>query len=206
MQTETLENQTAAVESPYKKSLLVQILLGIVFGLLNHGVYFLQSFNPVPLYMDTLFTVTASFFGPVSGVISAALYHLLYLFIYTEAVVSSLVWMICSLSIVLIIRIYIKIRKRVEFPDILLLIFLIALIISLEGAIIFTILNAMTAFVEDSQIKFMYALLNSNNFSVFVSALLPRVPVNILDKAICVFLGWFSYRGIQKLFTLSKKV
>ena len=205
MENETLENQTASPESLFKKPLLIQILLGIAFGLLNHGVYFLQSFNPVPLYMDTLFTVTASFFGPVSGVIAAALYHVLYLFIYPNVAVSSLVWMICSLSIVLIIRLYIKIRKKVEFPDIILLIFLIALIISLEGAIIFTILNTMADFVEDSQIKFMYALLNSNSFSVFVSALLPRVPVNILDKAICVFLGWFSYKGIQKLFTLSKK-
>ncbi|MBR6342203.1 MAG: hypothetical protein IKR64_09885 [Treponema sp.] len=205
MQTQTLENQTSTLESPYKKPLLIQILLGVVFGLLNHGVYFLQSFNPVPLYMDTLFTVTASFFGAVSGVIAGALYHILYLFIYTDVALSSLAWMICSLTIVLIIRLYIKIRKRVEFPDIILLIFLIALIISLEGAIIFTILNAVTAFVEDSQIKFMYALLNSNSFSTFVSALLPRVPVNILDKAICVLLGWYSYRGVQKLFTLSKK-
>ena len=150
--------------------------------------------------MDTLFTVTASFFGAVSGVIAAALYHILYLFFYHDVAISSLVWMICSLTIVLIIRVYIKIRKKVEFPDIILLIFLIALIISVEGAVIFTVLNALTDFVEDSQIKFMYALLNSNN----VSALLPRVPVNILDKAICVLLGWFSYKGVRKLLTLPK--
>ena len=189
---------------PFTYPLLIQILLGIIFGFLNHAVYFLQSFNPVPLYMDTLFTVAASFFGAVSGVIAAALYHILYLVFYQNVAASSLVWMICSLTIVLIIRLYIKIRKRVEFPDIILLIFLIALIISVEGAVIFTVLNACTNFTEDSQIKFMYALLNSNNVSVFVSALLPRVPVNILDKAICVLLGWFSYKGVRKLLTLPK--
>ena len=158
--------------------------------------------------MDTLFTVAASFFGAVSGVIAAALYHILYLLFYQNVAASSLVWMICSLTIVLIIRLYIKIRKRVEFPDIILLIFLIALIISVEGAIIFTVLNALTNFTEDSQIKFMYALLNSNNVSVFVSALLPRGPVNILDKAICVLLGWFSFKGVRKILeaiTASKK-
>ena len=79
MQSEALENQP---DIQFKKTLLVQVLLGIGFGLLNHLVYFLQSFNPVPLYMDTLFTVTASFFGAVSGVIAAALYHILYLFFY----------------------------------------------------------------------------------------------------------------------------
>ena len=192
----------------FTSPLLIQILLGIIFGFLNHVVYFLQSFNPVPLYMDTLFTVAASFFGAVSGVIAAALYHILYLLFYQNVAASSLVWMICSLTIVLIIRLYIKIRKRVEFPDIILLIFLIALIISVEGAIIFTVLNACTNFTEDSQIKFMYALLNSNNVSVFVSALLPRVPVNILDKAICVLLGWFSFKGVRKILeaiTASKK-
>ena len=188
--------------------LLTQLFLGFIFGFLNHAVYFLQSFNPVPLYMDTLFTVAASFFGAVSGVIAAALYHILYLLFYQNVAASSLVWMICSLTIVLIIRLYIKIRKRVEFPDIILLIFLIALIISVEGAVIFTVLNACTNFTEDSQIKFMYALLNSNNVSVFVSALLPRVPVNILDKAICVLLGWFSFKGVRKILeaiTASKK-
>ena len=184
--------------------LLTQLFLGFIFGFLNHAVYFLQSFNPVPLYMDTLFTVTASFFGPVCGVLTAALYHIMYLSFYPDVAISSLVWMICSLTIVLIIRLYIKIRRKVEFPDIILLIFLIALIISVEGAVIFTVLNALTDFVEDSQIKFMYALLNSNNVSVFVSALLPRVPVNILDKAICVLLGWFSYKGVRKLLTLPK--
>ena len=192
----------------FTSPLLLQILLGIIFGFLNHAVYFLQSFNPVPLYMDTLFTVAASFFGAVSGVIAAALYHILYLLFYQNVAASSLVWMICSLTIVLIIRLYIKIRKRVEFPDIILLIFLIALIISVEGAVIFTVLNACTNFTEDSQIKFMYALLNSNNVSVFVSALLPRVPVNILDKAICVLLGWFSFKGVRKILeaiTASKK-
>lgn len=192
----------------FTSPLLIQILLGIIFGFLNHVVYFLQSFNPVPLYMDTLFTVAASFFGAVSGVIAAALYHILYFVFYQNVEVSSLAWMICSLTIVLIIRLYINIRKRVEFPDIILLIFLIALIISLEGAVIFTVLNACTNFTEDSQIKFMYALLNSNNVSVFVSALLPRVPVNILDKAICVLLGWFSFKGVRKILeaiTASKK-
>ena len=198
----------ADTKSIYVYPLFLQIILGIIFGFLNHAVYFLQSFNPVPLYMDTLFTVAASFFGAVSGVIAAALYHILYLFFYQNVAASSLVWMICSLTIVLIIRLYIKIRKKVEFPDIILLIFLIALIISVEGAVIFTVLNALTNFTEDSQIKFMYALLNSNNVSVFVSALLPRVPVNILDKAICVLLGWFSFKGVRKILeaiTASKK-
>ena len=200
-----MEKEKKQTDNQFLYSLKIQILLGLALGLLNQAVYFLHSFTPVPLYRDTLFTVTASFLGPVSGVIAAAVYHILYLFIYPNVEISSLVWMICRLTIVLIIRLYVKIRKRVEFPDIILLIFLIALIISFEGAVIFTILNTWANFIEDSQIKFMYALLNNNSFSVFVSALLPRVPVNILDKAICVLLGWFSFKGLQKLFTLSKR-
>ena len=46
----------------------------------------------------------------------------------------------------------------------------------------------------------MFAFLSQNNVSTFISALLPRVPVNILDKGICVTLGYFAFKGMKKLF------
>lgn len=100
-----------------------QIPLGLIFAALNIGVNYLQKFNPIPLYMDTIFTV----------------------------------------------------------------------------------LNIFTGYKEDSQIKFMYALLSSNRISEFISALLPRVPVNILDKAISMIIGWLSFRGIWKLIFPAEK-
>ena len=186
-----------------KYSVKLQILLGIILGALNFGMNCLQSFNPIPLYMDTLFTITASFFGPVSGCISAVLLHALSVII-RHHVLSSLWWSICSFSVVLIIRIFVRFyskesKKKIDFFEILLLIVLIALIISLEGALIFTVLHSVAQYREDSQVRQMYLLLNRNSIPVFISALLPRLPVNLLDKAICVSLGYWSFVGLDKL-------
>lgn len=191
--------------SPFTYSLKWQIPLGIIFACLNIGVNYLQNFNPVPLYMDTIFTISASFFGGICGIISGLLYHITTTIIYSKVPLWSLVWAICSLTIVLIIRVYIKIRKKIEIPDLILLVFLISLIVSIEGATIFTVLNVFTGYNEDSQVKFMYALLSSNSISVFISAWLPRVPVNILDKAISISIGWLSFKGIKKLIGLADK-
>ncbi|MBQ6027972.1 MAG: hypothetical protein IJL24_00385, partial [Treponema sp.] len=79
-------------------SLKWQLSLGIVFALLNIAVNYLQNFNPVPLYMDTIFTISASFFGGVCGVISALLYHITTTVIYAKVPLWSLVWAICSLT------------------------------------------------------------------------------------------------------------
>ena len=198
------ENQRASKLSQFNYPLKWQIPLGLIFVALNVGVNYLQNFNPIPLYMDTIFTIAASFFGLFSGLICAILYHISCTLIF-HFDASTLVWVICSLTIVIIIRIYIKIRKKIEIPDLILLVFLISLIVSLEGATIFTLLNIFTGYNEDSQVKFMYALLSSNSISVFISALLPRVPVNILDKAISVSIGWACYKGIGKLISPAKK-
>lgn len=197
-----LENKNS---SPFTYSLKWQIPLGIIFACLNIGVNYLQNYNPVPLYMDTIFTITASFFGGICGLISGLLYHITTTIIYAKVPLWSLVWAICSLTIVLIIRIYIRIRQKIEITDLILLVFLISLIVSIEGATIFTVLNVFTGYKEDSQVKFMYALLSSNSISVFISALLPRVPVNILDKAISTCIGWLSYKGVRKLITMVEK-
>ena len=197
-----LENKNP---SPFTYSLKWQIPLGIIFTCLNILVNYLQNYNPVPLYMDTIFTITASFFGGICGLISGLLYHITTTIIYAKDPLWSLVWAICSLTIVLIIRIYIRIRQKIEITDLILLVFLISLIVSIEGATIFTVLNVFTGYKEDSQVKFMYALLSSNSISVFISALLPRVPVNILDKAISTCIGWLSYKGVRKLIIMVEK-
>ena len=181
-----------------------QILLGIVFAALELGANYLQRFNPIPLYMDTTFTIASSFFGGVSGLITAAVYQVAANLLYVKSFVA-LAWALCSLTIVLIIRVYIKIRKKIEVPDLILLVFLISLIISLEGATIFTVLNGLTGYNEDSQVKFMYEFLSSNRVSEFISALLPRIPVNLLDKAISVTVGYLSFRGVKRVIGVARK-
>ncbi|MCR4940911.1 MAG: hypothetical protein K5930_12525 [Treponemataceae bacterium] len=187
-----------------KTPIVTQIILGFLFAALNLGVKFLQDLNPIPLYMDTIFTIAASFFGGLCGSICATLHHVV-CSIIVEKNASGLVWSLCSYTVVLIIRLYVRKRKKQEFLDILLIIFIMAIIISIEGALIFTVMNVLNTYREESQVRFMYSFLSRNNLPVFVSALLPRVPVNILDKGICVSLGYLCHKGIKKLLTAARK-
>ena len=64
-----MNHSTSAKNPPLK----IQIPLGIAFAFLNLGLHFLNRFNPVPLYADSLFTVSAAFFGLTSGLICSVL-------------------------------------------------------------------------------------------------------------------------------------
>ena len=140
----------------------------------------------------------------------ATLLHV-FCFVCQRSGVSSIWWAICSYSVVLIIRLFVNYQNKDEkrktgITEILVLIFITTFVISLEGAIIFTLLHAFAQYREDSQVRQMFLLLNRNSFPVFTAALLPRIPVNILDKGICVSLGYLAYLGTARLLeSLNKK-
>lgn len=180
-------------------NMLFQILLGLAFGLMNLAPHYLNSHFQLPLYMDTIFTVTAAFFSLTAGLVCAAIFHIVSVFVYNFSPYS-LFWSICSFSIVFIIRFYVSRKEKIGLIDIVFLIFLISLIISFEGATIFTVMNILANYKETSQVRFMYSLLKSANLPVFISALLPRIPANIVDKAIAMIFGWLCYKGICRIF------
>ena len=187
-----------------KTKFYMQLILGLVFGFLNYGAKMLQGFNPIPLYMDTLFTVTASFFGLFCGLVSGTIYHLTSLFLMHQTV-ENFTWVLCSYTLVLIIRLYTRRKEVLSLVDVVILFFMAALIISFEGAIIFVSLKTLANYREDSQVRNMYLMLSRGNIPVFVSALLPRVPMNLLDKAISVSLGALLYGVFQKNCPYMKK-
>ena len=188
----------------YKKNLtavsfIFKFLLAVVFAFLNLGLHYLNSSFSFPLYLDTLFTVTASFFSLVSGVACALVFHLLCIFV-NDFPLYSMAWSVCSLTVVFIIRFYLAKRDENSIFDILAIFFIIVIVVSFEGAVIFTILEASVNYADDSQVRFMYTLLRSFKIPVFLSALLPRFPVNLVDKAICVPLGFLCYKGLDRIF------
>ena len=181
----------------------LQIPLGVAFGLMNLAPHYLNSHFRLPLYMDTIFTVTAAFFSLTAGLVCAAVFHIVSVFIYHFSPYS-LFWAICSFSIVVIIRFYVSRKEKIGLIDIVFLIFLISFIISFEGAAVFTVMNMLTNFTETSQVRFMYSLLKSANLPVFISALLPRIPANIVDKTIAMIFGWLCYKGICRILSEKK--
>lgn len=196
----TCSMRQAIWASVFKYYMWIQITLGILLGILNFALYCLQSFNILPLYMDSVFVVCASFFGGICGFVSATVHHLLCIFI-NGADAFSFIWALCSYTIVGVIRMYVRKAKIISALDIVFIVFIIVLIVSVEGALIFMALRSVSNFQEDSQVKPMYLLLAKIGIPAFFSALLPRVPVNILDKGICVSLGYLSYIGLAKVLT-----
>ena len=201
-----IKNQTSLNEIQ-KYPFLFQIIIGLVCALLNLALCSIQDYYPIPLFMDTVFTVTASLFGSLAGVIAAFLFHFLSMLVHSNPP-SDLTWSICSLTVVLIVRLYIRKRNikqtALDFFDILLLLIIIAIIISIEGAIIFTILRALVEYRETAQVRTFYLYLLRFDIPVFLSAFIPRIPVNLLDKGICVTIGLFCYKGLCKIKWIQK--
>ena len=82
------------------------------------GIYlwvFKEESFKIPLFLDTVFTMLASFYGPAAGCIAAFLCHLFGLLFDTN---SNLLWMICSLTIVLVIRLFSRNGKPVSWAGI----------------------------------------------------------------------------------------
>lgn len=206
MESEISKNESLVTSQNFfpKYSILFQIVLGLVFAGLNFLVSLIQSFEIIPLFLDTIFTATASFFGLLCGFISATVYHSLCIIIWKEELIK-FIWALCSYSLVLIIRLYIRKKTKLSLADIINLIFLNAVIISIEGAFIFLILHTVIKYNEDSSVRTMYLILIKNNISIFISSLLSRIPVNILDKGISVVGGYYSYLGIRKLYNKLQK-
>ena len=98
-----------------------------------------------------------------------------------------------------IIRLYLHKKDKINFLNDLLPIYLTAvLVISLEGAIISTILYQTADYQESTGIRFLTVILIRQQLPVIFSALMSRIPINILDKAITTLLGYLIYLGADK--------
>ena len=180
-------------------------------GFLQHHVRRLQEFRPCQAQVEAQYLyricrpqrrihrIQLKFFSLASGIVCALVFHLVCTLVY-DFPLYSMAWSVCSLTVVFIIRFYLAKRDENSLFDILAIFFIIVLVVSFEGAVIFTILEASADYADDSQVRFMYTLLRSFKIPVFLSALLPRFPVNLVDKAICVPLGFLCYKGLDRIF------
>lgn len=183
-----------------KYSILFQVILGIVCGFLN-GVSNLQPLWKFPLYNDTIFTILASFFGWISGIVSAITFHTLVPLIPIFKTDGYLVFffVFCSLSIVAIVQLYQRKKDRLLFIDLFILIFIITMVISLEGAFIFNVLYKLFEYQEPIESKKITYLMLQQQIPLLLSAWFARVPVNLVDKTIAVCAGYFGALGLDKL-------
>ena len=176
----------------------MQIVLGIICRILNVLTTVVSQTPYNPLFLDTIFIVTASFFGWISGLITAGFANLFTTILRGDHL-SGLWFALCSISFVVIIRLYLHKKDTINFLDLLPIYLIAVLVISLEGAIISTLLYQTVGLQEVTGIKFFTVILLRQHIPIIFSALLSRIPINILDKGITTLLGYLMYLVTNKI-------
>jgi hypothetical protein len=175
---------------------------------------FFTDFVRVPLYLDTVLTIAVCFsIGLLPGLLTGALlYPLLSPFILKyimgiqyEVVLISNLFIICTIAEILLVCFFLKkIKTRHEAflrkptihsfmgiaPLLLTLAALACIVVSITGGIIdfaLTMSNAPRAFFPEDTFKL--GLLR-NNMPLLASAILSRIPINIVDRFFVMFGGF----------------
>lgn len=182
----TSENHVSA--APRRTPTAVIVLLVIAFAFLNAGADYLNDRSlEIPLFFDTIGTlVVTALFGVVPGVATAVGTHVWMEIINTPSGIY-LPWMACNISSALILWILMR-RGQFETPIHALIAGLwIALANALIGAVV-----AASLFAGDTEhaVDFVASTLYSLGQNLFSAAFLARLPVNVADKTIAVFIAF----------------
>ncbi|MDE7292599.1 MAG: hypothetical protein K2N58_11225 [Treponemataceae bacterium] len=191
------------------RNIFVQCAAGIVAGFLNLLLSSIAIRLHVPLFMDTLFTVTASCFGWAGGIIAAVASHIIGFLSDGYSVpkdIPNLLYFFCSLTIVAGVRI-VLFRKpqnadRANPLDMLFLSIVLAFIISLEGGLFYVMLvqsNRVSAnIIGNRAVSSLIYTFVTKNIPMLIASPLASIPVNLVDKTLAVFGGYGVYAFLKK--------
>ena len=191
------------------RNIFAQCAAGIVAGFLNLLFCSAAIELKLPLFMDTLFTVTASCFGWACGIIAAVASHIIgflsngYSF---PKDIPNLLYFFCSLTIVAGVRI-VLFRKplndgRANPFNMLFLSIVFAFIISLEGGLFYVMLvqsNRVSAnIIGNRAVSSLIYTFVTKNIPMLVASPLASIPVNLVDKTLAVFGGYGIFALLKK--------
>lgn len=169
-----------------------QLLIGLAAGLLDFLMsYLCVDLLALPLYTDCIFTVAASFLGAWSGVAAGVMVHVFRIIVGDRL---SLLFIICSVSVVPLVRLLMKIEELPFYIVFMLLVSSMTLVISVEGGIIYMLLFERLSYMETSATNAIVFSLVLRNVPLLVSSIAGRIPVNFLDKLIACFAGYLLAR------------
>jgi len=220
--------QSAENKTALWKTAAALAALCLVSGLLNMLLsHFLISVCGLPLYLDTLFTAAVYFSaGLFPALITAVLLPIftafeciLFMKLNIETVWGAYPFVLCVIFEVLLIFFFRKKLKPLDAafrtnpslyafinlaPLLMLIAVLDCIVVSVTGGIIDYILTLLSApkvfYPEDS---FKIGLLR-NNAPLLASAILSRIPINIVDRFFVIFGGYGVSLGYRKIITGNK--
>lgn len=188
-----------------KYSIKFQLIIAPIFILLNLLVSYLSGqVLHLPLFMDMIFVYAAAFVGVPCGIITGILFSVSgALFLQHDFAYS--LYGVCTVTGVFLTWLLITRKEDFSWIRVALLIFLSSVIISLEGAFIYSLFfNEWEGANESSSVIFLTYTLILQNLGLYLSAFLARLPVNLIDKAIAVLAGLGIFTLLSSLRPLRK--
>ena len=183
---------------------ILAILLNVVF------VYAVSKLNLI-VFLDTIFTVALTFYaGLVPGLIAAAVYNPIMTLIYcaengTEIFYFDFLYLICGMLIVLTTWAFSRNKKEFHSSTLITILYLLTI------TIVSSLVSCISASVLDTFVRPLFGktspfgpiedfsyVFQHFNFGHFLSFLLPRIPITVLDRLICTFAGYGIYRLLSK--------
>jgi len=161
-----------------------------------------QMIPNMPLFMDTIFTVAATFCGGlVPGLIVGLLTNVVssgLASIFTPGIGIRYLYSLCNMATALVVFLFCKKAKMSEMKplDLALLSILVCLTNSVVGGLISTFLYRT---LEMSSPDYIVAEMMLYNIPMPVAAIISRIPINMVDKLIAVVLGYGIARLVGKL-------
>lgn len=173
--------------------------------------FFAARFLP-SIFLDTVFTVAITFYaGLAPGLVVAAAFNPLMTFLYCsmhgEAFsVYDCLYAICGILIVLATWFFSRNKKEFFFSRAVTVLYLLTIAFS-SAFLSFFAASALDTFVRplfDSTSGFstfdnFSAVLRQMRVGTFLSYLIPRIPMTLLDRIICTFAGFGVYRLALKI-------
>jgi hypothetical protein len=212
------------IQLPEKKAAAWKIVvLCVASGVLNPAFsYLINTVAGLSLYLDTLFTAAVYFTAGLIPALAAALFLLpviafKYIFVIDLPIETALgmgLFAICSILEVLVFFAFRKktapldraFRKNpslfnfINMAPLLLLITVVdCIVVSISGGIIdFSILTISVPKEYSPEDSFKLGLLR-NNVPVLATAILSRIPINIVDRVFVIFGGYGVSLAYRKL-------
>ena len=186
-------------------------LLCLLALLLNIASAMLASALKLPAFLDTIFTVAITFYsGLIPGIIVAALFNPAMTLIRcamtgSELFLYDFLYALCGILIVIACWLFSRNKKefhfnrRVTLLYLLIIVFFSTFVSSFSASALDTFIRPLFEKVSGfSAIDDISLVFQKMNFSVFLSYLLPRIPITLLDRFICTFAAYGIYSGLRK--------
>jgi energy-coupling factor transport system substrate-specific component len=186
----------------HRYALAAATVLIAVAGNLIFSIVFPLTFH-LPLFMDSIMTVAVTLFsGLIPGIAAGILYNVLWPFV-TGGDPRQAIFACCSVATAVFTHLWIAKRKGSWIlTDLLMLSLIIGFANSVLGGIISTFaFRGVDSFPSD----YIMAGMLMQDIPLVGAAILARIPLNLIDKGIAVFLGYGIYLLADRLMRRSRE-